>query len=135
MPVIQLLDEETATNGAPSAATDGVAVKAICDRAAVVLKSTAGSGTMTVTLKLWGYYDAMAAWAPIGVHATAATKGVLNAGNAIGETGADSLRHAEVVSGLLRASRLYLEVAAIGGTATAVSAWADLVPVGAVTAG
>jgi len=130
-----LLTAATATNGAPSGATAGVAITQPCDRGLFMLKSTAGSGTMTVTIKLWGYNPTLATWAPLGVHATAATKGILNGGNAIGETGTDLIAHMEEIFGLMRVSRVYAEVFAIGGTSTAVSAWLDCVPVQAVTAG
>lgn len=132
---VQLLSAATATNSAPSGATAGFAIHQPTDRALFCLKSTAGSGTMTVTVKLWGYCPAMSEWSPLGVHATAATKGILNSGNAIEEIAADTLRHAEEIFGLMRISRVYAEITAIGGTSTAVSAWLDCVPCSAVTAG
>lgn len=132
---VQILTAATATNGAPSGATAGFAIRQPCDRALFCLKSTAGSGTMDVTIKLWGYCGAMDEWSPLGVHATAATKGILNSGNAIGEIAADTLRHAEEIFGLMRIERVYAEITAIGGTSTAVSAWLDCMPCQAITAG
>lgn len=129
MPQIQLLSAATATNGAPSAATDGVALPHLTDRSLLFLHSTAGSGTMTVTCKLWGYNGTLAKWYPLGTHATAATKGIINAGNAIDATAANTLRHCEEVTSLRRLTRVYLEITAIGGTETAVSAFLD--PIGA----
>lgn len=126
---IQLLTAATATNGAPTAATDGFELKGSFERAKpgddaiIFVHSTAGSGTMTVTLKLWGYSKVAAEWAPLGVDSTDADRGKLNDGNAIGEVIANSLEHSEIVQGLRHFDRVYLEVAAIGGTATAVSAW------------
>lgn len=130
---VQLLSAATATNGAPSGATAGFAIRRPVDRALFQLKSTAGSGTMTVTIKFWVYCEAMGEWAPLGTHATDATRGILNGGNAIGEVIADGLRHAEMVSGLMRVSRVYAEITAIGGTSTAVTAWLDCMPCDAVT--
>ncbi len=90
--------------------------------ASVIVASTAGSDTMTVTLRLWGYSSAAASWSPVGV-GTAAGKGVLNAGAAIAETSADKIAHAEPLTLPTHFDRAYCQVTAIGGTATAVSVW------------
>ncbi len=119
----QLLSAATATNSAPSGNRAGIALNGSFDRGTIALKSTAGSGTMDVTLKLWGYVDALAAWVPLGTHATDANRGRLNGAVAIGEVVANSLEFAELVDGLSTFSRLYLEIVAINGTSTAVSAW------------
>lgn len=128
--VIQLLDDATATNSAPTAATDGVALPPAWGDAIVLVRSTAGSGTMTATVKLWAYWEGSAdgstdaiGWYPLGTDATAADKGILNEGNALEETSADGIAHTERVVGLNAFRRLYAEVTAIGGTATAVSVW------------
>lgn len=132
---IKLLSGATATSAVPTAATDGFSLRP--DRsdstqklgagtfsdAVLFLKSTAGSGTMTVTVKLWVYNDFAAAWAPLGTHATDATRGRINEGNAIGEVDTDSLRHTERVNALEHYDRVYAQVTAIGGTATAVDLW------------
>lgn len=136
---IKLLDGVTATNGVPTAgsATVGFALKSGKDaggvnrsippdgQCAIVVESTAGSGTMTATLKLWVYSDAVGEWVPLGTNATAADKGKLNEGNAIAEFAAvaDRLLHTELVNGLAHYERVYLEVVAIGGTGTAIDAW------------
>lgn len=121
----QLLTAATATNSAPSGINAGsVPLPSGYDEAIIVVTSTAGSDTMTVTLKLWGYFDVSGTWAPLGKNSTAASKGLLNDGDAIGETGTDQIDHAELVQGLDGVSRLYLEITAIGGTATAISAYA-----------
>lgn len=127
MSQITLLSAVTATNSAPTAATDGAALPFNCDYATLLLHSTAGSGTMTVTCKLWGYNTQQAKWYPLGTNATAANKGLINEGNAIGETGTDSIRHAELILGIRGFQRLYLEVTTIGGTSTAITAVADCV--------
>ncbi len=119
----RLLNAATATNSAPSGDRAGIPIGGVLDRGTIAVKSTAGSGTMTVTLKLWGYVAPLEAWVPLGTHATDATRGVLNQGVAIGEVVANSLEFAELVDGLSTFSRLYLEITAIGGTSTAVSAW------------
>lgn len=125
----KLLDQVTATNGAPSAATAGVAMKdfnrpyVASREASVVVVSTAGSGTMTVTIKMWGYLAAASRWVPLGKNSTAATKGILNDGNAIAETGTDSIGHAEPLLFAGHFDRIYAEVTAIGGTDTAITVW------------
>jgi hypothetical protein len=130
---ITLLTAATATNSAPSAATDGVALPHLTDYATALVHSTAGSGTMTVTLKLWGYNSATAKWYPLGTNATAASKGLLNEANAIAETGTDSIRHAELVRGLRSFQRVYFEITAIGGSSTAVTAVLDCIKADGVT--
>lgn len=133
---IRLLNEATATNGAPSAATDGFSLRGQAasaagesneppwgSTAAIAINSTAGSGTMTGTFKLWVYANATAVWMPYGTDATAANKGLLNEGNAIGETGTDTIRHTELVNGLWHYDRVYLEITAIGGTGPAFTAY------------
>jgi len=132
MAQITLLTAATATTAVPSAATDGVQMPVTADIATLFLHSTAGSGTMTVTVRLWGYNVGVAKWYPLGI-GTAALKGVLNAGAAIAEDaslGADVLLHCEVLNSLHRIHRVYLQVTAIGGTATAVTAMLDLLPAG-----
>jgi len=130
---IKLLDGATATNGVP---TDGDATvgfplaglgftglshdvpnDGVCG---LTLESTAGSATMTVTVKIWVYAAAVGNWVPFGSHATAASRGLINEGNAIDEVAADLLRHTELITGLDNYERIYAEITAIGGTATAV---------------
>lgn len=133
--MIQLLNAATATNSPPSGATAGFPLK---DKTpgkgpafrwnhypsgVILVKSTAGSGTMTVTLRVWCYSPVTSAWHPLGSSSTVANRGVLNAQSAIAEDGADNLVHAEPVTGLGAFTRIYLEITAIGGTATAVSAY------------
>ena len=124
MAQITLLSAVTATNGAPSGLV-GAAVPFATDYATLFLHSTAGSATMTVTCKLWGYNLQLAKWYPLGTHATAATKGIINEGNAVGETGTDVIAHCEPLAGLRNIQRLYLEVTSIGGTSTAITAVVD----------
>lgn len=121
----QLLTAATATNGKPSAASDGVELKNVVPNSAlaIIVQSTAGSGTMTVTLRLWVYSTVSSTWLPVGTNATADSKGLLNGGAAIGETNTDQISHTEMVGNLDAFQRAYLEVTAIGGTATAISAW------------
>ena len=125
-----LLTAATGATSAPSSASDGVAITALtytppgiqrANAAVLHVWSTAGSGTMDATFRLWGYIAAVSKWFPLGT-GTGATKGVINVGAAIDETGTDALRHAEVVDGLRAFSRVALQVTAIGGTSTAVSA-------------
>lgn len=137
---LQILTSATATNSPPVGSLAGLPLRGNLgrggqrhmpnssgnDEVAVLVASTAGSGTMTVTVRLWGYSPATVQWHPLGVGTAAApdvSRGVLNAGNAIGEVAADLLQHAELVSGLAHFSRVYAEIVAIGGTSTAVSVW------------
>ncbi len=126
---VELLASATATNSPPSGASAGLPVNTLAqfgaapDRAALVIASTAGSGTMTATFRLWGRLPIGGGlWFPLGP-GTDALKGTLNLETAIGETGADTLRHSEVIENLGLFDRLYLEITAIGGTSTAVTAW------------
>lgn len=127
---LEILTAATATNSPPSGATAGFSVGEMLKTGSptsggLFIKSTAGSGTVTVTLRLWGYNGAAAAWSPCGT-GTAALKGVLNGGTAIAEDasiGADLIRHYEEIGLPWALDRIYLEITAIGGTATAISAW------------
>jgi hypothetical protein len=97
------------------------------DRGAFQMHSTAGSGTMTCTLRAWGRSKADGTtWEPMGATNSDVTlRGVLHGGVAIGEDGADNLQHNENVSGLAAFDRVYLEIVAIGGTATAITAYLE----------
>lgn len=130
---IEVLASETAVNSPPANATAGIAVRDIISAfggqmpqdLSLVVVSTAGSGTMTVTIRQWLMFGTLGsisagAWCPAGPGGDA-TKGVINAGAAIGETGSNTIRHCEVVTFTAHASRLYFEITAIGGTGTAVT--------------
>lgn len=116
--VIEALASATAANGAPSG-TAGVSANDLRrygsnpKKFRVAVKSTAGSGTMTVTLKIWQRL------AGIGWVVT----GALNAGAAIAETGTDTIGYSEAVDAVEGADRYYLEIAAIAGTSTAVTGY------------
>lgn len=133
--IVQLLNGATATNGAPSAATDGVALPPRWGDAVFLVRSTAGSGTMTVTIRLWVYYEGSAnadatGWYPLGPSSTAGQRGLVNLETAIDESSADAIAHCERILALNAFARLYAEITAIGGTATAIDAFAAK-PVGA----
>jgi hypothetical protein len=121
MSQITLLSAATATTSAPTAATDGVAMPHTTDLATLFVYSSAGSGTMTFTGRLWGYNTTLAKWFPLGPGADA-TKGTINGGTALGETGTDSIAHCEVLDSLFNIHRVYMQVVAIGGTSTAIEA-------------
>jgi hypothetical protein len=123
---VQLLNAATAANGAPSGASAGLELNSIkyANDGAIVLKSTAGSGDMIVTCRLWVYSTVSATWHPAGSPGSSdATIGTINAESAMGETGTDAISHAEGVTGLRHFDRIYLEITAIEGTSTAISAW------------
>lgn len=116
---IELLASATATNSPPtgSAGLDMSLVSRlhghipeVCE---IQLYSTAGSDTMTVAGRLWGYSSAGSGqWAPLGY---------INGGVTLSEVSADKLAHAEPVSYLGNFERLYFEITSIGGTSTAVT--------------
>jgi hypothetical protein len=131
---VEILASATATNSPPASLTAGVSVDvlngafggAIPEDLTLLVVSTAGSATMTVTLRAWGKFGTLAgltsvgAWSPLGT-GTAAAKGVINNGAAIEETSADVLRHAQPFSLTAHMQRLYIEITAIGGTSTAIT--------------
>lgn len=101
------------------------------DIATIFVRSTAGSATMSVTIRLWGYavLGGVGAWYPIGPGITGSadsTRGVLNNGQAIGEIASDKIAHSEQLYGLTQYDRIYAEIVAIGGTSTAITAWLGL---------
>ena len=128
--VLTVLSGATSTNSAPSGGSAGVEVQAldigngnIPDQVSCIVKSTAGSGTMSCSIKLYGYIAdaAIADWFPLGVHQTDSSRGLLNEGNSIGESESNKIRFAEAVSYIGHFDRVYAEVTAIAGTSTAVS--------------
>lgn len=130
---IRLLNSVTATSLPPSAATDGVPLNGarpsgggyynqVKDAAVLSLRSTAGSGTMEVMCRLWGWHPATL-WTPMGIGDPVADRGLINDGVTVAEDGADTLVHSQPVSGLSACTRVYLQVTAIGGTGTAITAW------------
>lgn len=132
MPVTKtekLLNAATATSAAPTdeaLSLTGKPKPQGVDQAEILLYSTAGSGTMEVTVRLWGYVtQGINKWFPLstgsGAGATGNTSGWLNGGKKIEEIAADRLAHYEKVLALSRFERIYAQVVAIAGTATAVS--------------
>lgn len=124
---IELLASATAANGIPSSATAGIDLNLlnrhsgfIPNKIRVGVNSTAGSGVMTVTLRLWGYAGGV--WFRLkDLNASSAAP---HAAVAIPETSADSIKYSEEVSSIGGCSRLYLEIVAIAGTLTAVTGYA-----------
>lgn len=130
---LRLLNSAIAINSPPSGATAGFSLRSRQpglqgywrgkNDGVLLIKSTAGSGTMTATFRVWAYSPLTAAWHVLGSNSTEASRGVLNTASAVDEDGADNLHHAEPVTGLAAFTRVYLEVTAISGTDTAVSAY------------
>jgi hypothetical protein len=122
---IELLASATAANGAPSGASAGIDCNLLRkgvtpDTIRVGIKSTAGSGTMTVALRLWQYSGGI--W--FVSQALAADPSTPYTAGTIPETSADSIAYSEWAFGLKGAARLYLEIVAIAGTNTAVTGYA-----------
>lgn len=90
------------------------------DAGVLQLTQTAGTGTMTVTIRLWVYSELTHTWMPLGINATITLRGVLDDGTAITEDGSDVLTHTEPVQFLSGFEYIYPEIVAIGGTGTAV---------------
>lgn len=117
--MVELLASVTAANNPPSGSTAGLEINALNVYGAVPttarfgVVSTAGSGTMTCALRLWGYVGGK--WVVLKV---------LNGGSNIAETGTDSIAYSEEVTTIHVCARLFLEVTAIAGTATAVTGYA-----------
>lgn len=128
---ICLLAQRTTTNGTPSGATAGhptyegttelwasggagafLLAEAPGD-VVVHVSSTAGSGTMTCKVTLWGYLGDtnVGKWFLIKA---------LNGGSDIAETDTDLIRYHEVVSGVGAYDRLYAQLASVAGTNTAI---------------
>lgn len=123
--IVELLASVTAANGIPTG-TAGIdlnaqrRIKKIPDKIRVGCVSTAGSGTMTVTLRVWGRAGTL--WFRLkDLNASSAAP---HTAVAIPETSADSIKYSEEVSGVSGCDRLFLEVVAIAGTATAVTGYA-----------
>lgn len=124
---VEILASATAANGIPSG-TNGVEMNAlrslgaVPDRLRLGVKSTAGSGTMTVTLRAWFRFGSTIGWM-VGqaIEASSATR---QTAVALAETGADSIAYTEVISVPGAADRIYLEIVAIAGTSTAVTGYA-----------
>ena len=123
---IELLASVIAANGIPTT-TAGIdlnlvkrALGKIPKSARIGVKSTTGSGTMTVTLRAWG--RAGGNWFRLkDLNASSAAP---HTAVAVAETSADALQYTEVVDGIEVCDRLFLEVVAIAGTNTAVTGYA-----------
>ena len=126
---IEIMASVTAGNSPPSGATDGVSIDVIKtafggtvpDALTLGIVSTAGSDTMVCTAVLWTY--AAGQWGRPGVGATSSVKSLINEGNSIDEVSANQIAHFEEIHLLAHFERVYLEIATIGGTATAVTGY------------
>lgn len=125
--VVELLASTTSTNGAPSGSSAGIETNLLRrggaprpDSIRVGIQSTAGSGTMTVQLRLWQYSGGM--W--FVSQAIAANPATPYTAGTIPETSADSISYSEWVFGLSGAARIYLEIVSIAGTSTALTGYA-----------
>lgn len=123
----QILATSVASQAAPTltslTAGKAINVEGVCDEAIVLVRSTAGSGTMTATVTIWGLHAELGVWFKVKA---------LNGGSAIAETSSDAINYAETVSGLRRFSRLYAEITT-AGTSPTVSVYADPIRAGAGT--
>jgi hypothetical protein len=122
---VELLASAVAANGIPTGAA-GIATSAlgaygkIPDKIRVAVASTAGSGTMTVTLRVW--LRAANIW--FRAKDLNASSAAPHTAVAIAETSADAIQYSEEVTGIACADRIFLEIVAIAGTLTAVTGYA-----------
>ena len=127
MAVLQLLSAVAAGNNPPTHNSATVGVRITPDgsvnvglgakKAHLILASTAGSDTLTADATLWGMVRLSSStfyWVELLE---------LNGGESIAEADTDRLRYSEVVENLGAFERVYLQIDALGGTDTAVSAW------------
>ena len=122
---VEILASATAANGIPSGSS-GIEANALRERniapgrIRIGVKSTAGSGTMTVTLRVWFRFGSTIGWmvgkAIEASSATPQTALVIEHGAGIYNTESVELPAA--------ADRVYLEIVAIAGTSTAVTGFA-----------
>jgi hypothetical protein len=122
---VELLASAVATNGIPTAAAgistnDLKILNQVPNKIRVGVRTTAGSGTMTVTLRVW--LRAAGFW--FRAHDFAASSAAPQTAIAIAETSADAIQYSEEVSGIAGADRIYLEIVAIAGSSTAVTGYA-----------
>ncbi len=116
-----------------SDATIGQPLPFMTDQAVLLIRNVAGSGTLTATVRLYGFFPSTQRWYALG---TGTNQGYVNAGAAISEiaTSTDRIAQAEGVAGLRRCTRVYAEiVGALGGTGTEIEIVLDCVPASAVT--
>ena len=101
-------------NGAPTLATDGASLDdfrgefgKMPDAADAVITGQAAGGTLSCQIRVWLYYQSEGLWAPSGKGGS--TKGYLNDGAVLAETGTNTLRHTEQ---LVRsaAQRIYFQL-------------------------
>lgn len=122
MPVVTLQTAATATTTAPTTVAHGVDIIDIAatNVGSLQVHSTAGSDTMTCTLRMWGWSPEHLKWLPLGPGVDA-DKGKINLVSALGETGTDLIAHEETFQHFRMFTRLEAQVTAIGGTATAIT--------------
>jgi hypothetical protein len=114
-------------NGAPTLETQGGYIRrghdvpysngladVNADAEILVEGATSGSGSIAY-IRIWGWYPGAIAsnkWFPLGI-GTDANKGKLNNSNALGETGTNIIRHAEVLGAVRGFTKLYAQYGAI----------------------
>jgi hypothetical protein len=133
--IVRILESATATTAVPVYASDGVDVGAILDSlyggkpfpetAGLAIHTSAGSGTMTATIKLWagvlGIGPSGAGKYLAASTGPGATAGWANGGVALDEHAADDIGRLDYILYPRLARKWAPQVVAIGGTGTAVS--------------
>lgn len=121
--VIDLLTGATSSAAPASLTAVGTGVRipvSGCDSATILVHNTAGTGTVSAIVRLWGFCSQKGRWYDLGA---------LNGGDAIPETSsAEAIAYAEGIAGLRPFTHLYAELGTLTGTGTAISVSAACTP-------
>ncbi len=114
------------SSAVPTAGSDtvGMDLPFCTDQITMLVRSVAGSGTMTADLRLWGFHYPTLTWYNLGR---------MNGEAAISEVSTDLIAHAEPLIGMRKFSRLYCEIESLGGTGTEIEVYADCIPASPVS--
>lgn len=110
-----LLASGTTSSSAPTSLSDAALGGAIpgsgsVDEVHILVQNTAGTGALTIVLKVWGFNPELTRWFDLGS---------LNGGAPITPSKADTVSFGQGLQGMSAYSRLYLEiVGALGGSAS-----------------
>ena len=123
-----LLMAGTDTSAAPTIGDGTLGVELPhADQAVVLVQTTAGSGVITVTLRIWGWHRVLGRWFDLGQ---------LNGGVAIPESAiADQISYAEGVTGLRVFSRVHFQIVAFAGTTPKFAVHLQCLPFDTATVG
>lgn len=114
MPASPILLDTTTPNGIPAGQVGlllPITANYAVVRALLLAKGTRTGGVAgSFTGRIWLYDADSADWYPAGIGAVADAKGSINGGDPVTETSASTIRHAEIIDGLLGIERLYFQL-------------------------